>query len=228
MMNLPAAHKGLTRALITSVAALGLAMAAGTAAQAAPKAATCKSKGSKTVVASSGARVYTKRGPRRPASADPSTVTSLCGSRTGGRPVRLATRAVYSAGTLGFRSVQLAGRFASVITTSDDRGGYSEELEVYDLRARRRTTLITPTAGARFRDVVLMPSGNVAWIQTAQAPGQDPDAEPVFNSFEVRSRQAQKTSLLDSGPGVGPTSLAASGALLYWTNGVRVATARLP
>jgi hypothetical protein len=210
-------------------AALALLLTTGGTAQAAGKSPfSCKARGSKTVVASSTARVYTKRGPRRPASADPSTVTSLCASRAGGRPFRLATRAVYSAGTLGFRDVLLAGSFASAVTTSDDRGGYSEELELFDLKRRRRAARVTPTEGARFRDSVLTPSGNLAWIQTAQAPGQDPNAEPVFNSFEVRARQAGKTVLLDSGPGVGPASLAWSGATLYWTNGARVATARLP
>jgi hypothetical protein len=227
MTTIPALRSRL--ALLVLACALALVAAtAGTADAARKKAGSCATRGSKTVVASSTARVYTKRGPRRPASADPSTVTSLCGVRAGGRRIRMATHAVYSAGTLGFRDVLLAGRFASLVTTADDRGGYSEELESYDLKRRRRTTLITPTAGARFRDVVLLPSGNLAWIQTALSPGQDPDAEPVFNSFEVRARQAGKTVLLDAGAGIRPVSLASSGATLYWTNGARVATARLP
>ena len=219
----------LVHAALAFSVALGLAVATGGVADAARKGArACQPNGSKTVLASGTARVFTKRGPKRPASADPSTLTRLYGCGAGRRPVKMATRGVYSAGTLSFRLEQLAGRFASVVTSSDDRGGYSDELEVYDLRRRRRTSLISPVQEARIRDVVLMPSGNVAWIQTATSAGQAPGGEPVFNNFEVRTRQGGRTVLLDSGPGIGARSLASSGSTLYWTNGPQARTARLP
>jgi hypothetical protein len=217
-------HVALTCATVLSLAAA----TAGQADAARKRANPCATHGSKTVLATGSARVYTKRGPKRPASADPSTLTRLCGSLAGKRPVKMATAGVYSAGTLSFGLEQLAGRFASAVTISNDRGGHSEELEAYDLRRRRRASITSLAPEAEFKDVVLMPSGNTAWIQTAQSPGQDPNAEPVFNSFEVRARQGAKTILLDSGAGIVPTSLASSGSTLYWTNGARVGTARLP
>jgi len=218
----------LVHAALGCSLALSLAVATGGEADAARKGVRpCQPAGSKTVAASGTARVYTRRGPKR-AGADPSTVISLYGCRAQGRPVRMATRAVFSAGTLSFRLEQPAGRFASVVTSSDDRGGYSDELEVYDLRRRRRTSRISPAQEARVRDVVLMPSGNVAWIQTAPSEGQALDEVPQFNSFEVGARQGGKTVLLDSGRGIDPRSLASSGSILYWTNGARASTARLP
>jgi len=221
--------KSRSVALLAALVLLGVVPAMGGVADAARKGArACQPNGSKTVLASGTARVFTKRGPKRPASADPSTLTRLYGCRAGRRPVKMATRGVYSAGTLSFRLEQLAGGFASVVTSSDDRGGYTDELEVYDLRRRRRTSLISPVQEARIRDVVLVPSGNVAWIQTAPSAGQAPGGDPVFNSFEVRTRQGGRTVLLDSGPGIGATSLASSGSILYWTNGAQARTARLP
>lgn len=219
--DLPLRNRLVHLVLACSVA-LGVVAATGWEADAARKSA-CQPAGSKTVVASRTARLFTRRGRRRPPSADPSTVTRLYGCRTGRRPVRMAIRAVFSAGTLSFKLEGLAGRYASVVTTSDDRGGYSEELEVYDLRRRRRTTLISPAQEVRFSDVALMQSGNVAWIQGVPSGGQAP-----FTTFEVRARQGATTVLLDSGRAINPTSLASSGSILYWTNGTRAGTARLP
>ena len=219
----------LVHAALACSVGLCLAVAAGGEADAARKSAgSCQPDRSKTVVASRTARVYTKRGPKRDATENPSTVTSLCGRRAGGRPVRMAISAVFSAGTLSFSLEQLAGRFASVVTSSDDRGGFSQELEVYDLRRRCRTSLISPEQRGLFRDVALRSSGNIAWIQTAPSGPAPPDEEPALDSFEVRARQGGKTVLLDAGREIGPRSLASSGSTLYWTNGTNARTARLP
>lgn len=227
MTTYTAKRNRLVNAALACSVGLGLAVTTGREADAARKGArACQPAGSRTVAASGSARVYTRRGRVRFAS--PPTGTILNGCRVGGRPVKMAVAAEFSAGTLSFGKVELAGGFASVVTSSDDRGGFSQELEVYNLRGRRRVALISPPQGARIRDVVLRPSGNVAWIQTAPSAGQAPDEEPELNSFEVRARQRGKTVLLDSGAAINPESLAGSGSILYWTNGGRASTARLP
>lgn len=128
MASLRAPHVLLGRAALACTVSLGLTLVAGGAADAAARKGTnpCQPAGTKTVTASGSARLYTKRGPKRPASADPSTLTRLYGCRSGKRPVKMATAGVYSAGTLSFRLEQLAGRFASVVTSSSDRGGNSD------------------------------------------------------------------------------------------------------
>jgi hypothetical protein len=185
----------LVHAALACSVGLCLAVAAGGEADAARKSAgSCQPDRSKTVVASRTARVYTKRGPKRDATENPSTVTSLCGRRAGGRPVRMAISAVFSAGTLSFSLEQLAGRFASVVTSSDDRGGFSQELEVYDLRRRRRASLISPEQGGRIRDVALRSSGNVAWIQTAPSGPVPPTRKRRSTaSRSGRAREARRS-----------------------------------
>lgn len=224
-MSRPAA----ARLVVVSTLATGLLLGSVAGAQAAKRATACQPSGTKTVVAGPGVRVFTRRGPKRVAGEpDRSRVTRLYGCRAGKRPVAMATAGTYSAGTLSFGQVQVAGRFAAVVSAGDDRGGFSQELEVFDLARRRRAFRFSPPQEARIRDSVLARSGNAAWIQTAQSPGQDPQAEPVFNSFEVRARVGARTIVLDSGPAIAPTSLAASGPTLYWTNGGRAVAGRLP
>ena len=233
MISPSAGRAALHHLCLPAAIALGLVLASSTGAEAAAKkrANLCQPAGAKTVIASSSARLYTRRQRKSiPAREEPdrSRVTNLYGCSAGKRPVRLASAGSYSAGTLSFGTPQLAGRYAGVTSSSDDRGGFSQTLEVYDLARRRLAFRISPPDGGRFGDFVLARSGNAAWIQNAPSPGQDPDAMPALNSFQVGARVGGRSAILDSGPGIGFTSLAASGPILYWTNGGRAVTGRLP
>ena len=216
---------------------LGLTVLAGGEADAARKGARpCQPAGSKTVVAGGGSRVFTDRGVVKDSEgirAD-GTPTILYGCRAGKRPVKMAVAARFAAGTLSFGQVKLSQGFASVVTSSDDRGGFSQELEVYDLDRRRRTALIspepertTPRGSNRFFDFVLRPSGNIAWIQSTRSEAND-QGETRITEYGVKALQGGKTTVLDTGPNIRPRSLAESGSILYWINEGAPTVARLP
>ena len=172
----------------------------------------CQPSRSKTVLATSTARLYTRRTTNR----DRDRVTTLFGCRSGRRPVRMASRFAGVAEERFFGSERLVGGFASVVSFGSDRGNepLPQELRVFNLRRRRRTALVTTKAGASISDVELQKSGSVAFIEDS-------------TSFEVRKHEGGKSTVLDSGPGIGPNSLAVSGSTVYWTNGSQAKSAPL-
>ena len=212
-------HLG-TRRLVAAALACSIGLGAavvvpsGEAEGARTSARACQPSGSKTVLATRTARLYTERTTNR----DGDDVTALFGCRSGGRPVRMALEFAGIAEERFFGSELLVGRFASVVSSGSDRGNepMPQVLRVFDLRQRRRTALVRTKAGSFISDVELRKTGSIAFIE---ASATDPLAgDPQFDRFEVVKREGGKSTVLDSGPGIDPDSLAVSGSTVYWTN----------
>lgn len=208
-------------ALVLSIGLGGALVPSGQADGARASTGACQPSGSKTVLANSGARLYSKRA----TNSDNDDVTVLFGCRSGGKPVRMASRFAGAAEERFFGSARLAGRFASVVSFGSNRGNepMPQELRVFDLRQRTRTALAMTEPGAFVSDVELQRTGSVAYIEASSTNPTvtDPD------TFEVAKREAGTTTVLDSGPEIGPDSLAVSGTTVYWTNGLQAKSARL-
>jgi hypothetical protein len=221
------AHSGTRRLIPAALACsigLGVALAPSVAAGGAhTSASACQPFHSKTVLASSTARLFTRRTTNR----DHDKVTALYGCRSGRRPVRMASQFAGVVEERFFGSARLAGNVASVVSFGSDRGNepLPQELRVFDLKRRRRTALVTTRAGAYVADVELQKSGSVAFIE---ASSSDPTAgDPKYDRFEVRKREGGTLTLLDSGAAIDPDSLAVSGSTVYWTNGSQAKSAPL-
>ena len=196
----------LAHGALAGSVALGLALAAGGQAEGARSdAGQCRPAGSKTVLASPSARLYSKRVRERGALYNRGVALYGCRLR-GGRPVRMALNAYYGGEDRSFDGERLAGRFAAVLSSSFFRvGPPRSELRVFNLRRGRRTLLIREPY---VYDMELKASGAVAWTAGASSG----------SGFEVRKRDAGGPGVLDSGPGIVHDSLALSGSRLYWTN----------
>ncbi|QEC50447.1 hypothetical protein FSW04_24585 [Baekduia soli] len=122
--------------------------------------------------------------------------------RPNGHPTRL---------TDGFeRPIRISGQYVGgPVATGDGKYvSHGTAVAVFDVRARRRVRLreTAPTV----TDLVLRPTGAVAWIERASDPG----------GWRVRALDDQGDRLLDAGPEIGPTFLQPLGAQeIAWTNG---------
>jgi hypothetical protein len=132
----------------------------------------------------------------------------------GGRARSLGTFVEDVGGPSGFR---VAGRLVAFVHARCSQTGCGGHLQVKDVRTNRdRLHALAPQARG-VPDMELRSNGALAWTQrvgTFDAP-----------VYEVRKLEGGTDVLLDAGPDSAPTSLAASGATLYWTRGAEARSA---
>lgn len=200
------------------------ALAAGAAAPApAAAASSCAAPHSRTVAASTSARVYTVK--VRDAVPGPGTYPATrfygCRYRTG-RRTRIADQGEPCVLDENVGTVRLAGVYTALSFRSVD-GCAGESTYAYakviDLRngGVRFNDIVSPRDDADYRvtDLELRSTGTMGYIlerRSFPAPGTAQVSHQVFR------QDGTMQQLLDSGPAIDPTSLALSGATLYWTN----------
>ena len=186
----------------------------------------CSMSGSRTVLATSSAKIVAKRGIANPSY----RVTRYYGCRyRTDRFFRLAIVGEPGVFEDSVSHARLAGPFASVATQYEDPAGENvhASVKVVDLRDGRkpvRYSALPDQTNVFVTDLVLAPSATVAWIErrtTFPEPGK------TQNAYEVHWANAAGQHLLDSGPDVQPGSLARAGSTLYWTRGAQPRSAQL-
>ena len=179
---------------------------------------TCSPTGSRTLLATSSARVYTlpgrtDRGTRR-------VFACLLSTR---RPVALGVDP--DSDPSGIYHLRLAGRYVG-FSFLDCGASCSSSVLVYDLKSGRKRVSVTgvPPAQApdedRVADLELSGQGAVAWIGEAAEEGER-DFRAVY-AIDARGRRT-----LDSGTDIAGDSLGIAGATVYWFKGSSPASARL-
>ena len=171
----------------------------------------CAKKGSKTLLRSHDARVFTARG--QSAGGDPSTVLYGC-LTSAGRKIELSERfddGYYVSET--FSSVRLAGRYVAWHATTTDSAcskyaqcppGYQptrSTLHVYDLKRRRSVRVIS--GQVRDPGVVLVRNGGVAWLS------------PATSGSQLNAADSTGQRVLDAGA-IAPGSLHAEISIISW------------
>ena len=206
------------RPLLVATAALCVSVVAATAADARRP---CASRGSRTVLATAGTRIFT-----RPARVAPRyRVTRWYGCAYGtDRRFRLATVGEPGIFVTAVRPVRLVGHLVAYSDYYEGpAGGTLADVRVRDLRSGRQVVSQqagTPDAEERQRpveDLELKADGAVAWIEASE-PVSPPPAGAVM--YRVRKRDAGGAAVtLDEGPDIAPRSLAVSASTVYWTRG---------
>jgi hypothetical protein len=198
---------------VATVAAAFLCLSAG-AAGARPA---CSSKGSRTVLATKSARIFTKRAIVRPRY----HVTRWYGCMYRyDRRFRLATVGEPGIFVTAVRPIRLAGRFVGYSDFYEGpAGGTLADIHVRDLRSGRevfRHQAGEPDATDNqgpVQDLELKPNGSIAWIEATK-----PVSPQTQLTYRVLERAAGGQAVtLDEGPDVAPRSLAVSASTVYWT-----------
>jgi hypothetical protein len=206
----------MQRLVLTAVVlgTIATCLAASTPANAA-KRLPCSKKGSKTVAADEHGRVFRQAYPR-----EDKEIIFGCLYESDRRFVIIRSE---GDGGLGVRAA-IAGPLTGYQFGSCIEGDCVGGVGVSDLRDG---TLVRYPSSDDPRDFEVSASGALAWI------------EPGSGGFEVRAAEGPPCSitgscgagdkgvLLDAGPRIAPTSLALSGARVYWTNGGTPRSARL-
>ena len=128
----------------------------------------------------------------------------VCGFKQGMR-WRLPYRAVPDAGVPYGQNAKVSGRYVAFFVVCPCAG----VVVVYDMVTGHRTfsEALGDAPAAHAASLVLKPDGPVAWT-----------AHPLSGDWEVSRDDSSGTAVVDSGPGIDPSSLAAGGSWLYWTN----------
>jgi hypothetical protein len=177
--------------------------------------------GSKTVMATTGARLFTRTDPRN----DSLLVYACLYARN--RRFLLST-ADASPGGSGdaTRLPALAGRYVAYVRSHFDDAerynpqfrGFPDEVVALDLStgARRRSPAATGgSPSAKATDLVLSSTGSFAWIGSG----------PAGNEVHRLNAGEAADTVVDSGSDVQAGSLALAGSTLYWTKAGRPVSA---
>lgn len=179
-------------------AALALTLCAAGPADAAKRKAkpSCAKKGSKTVVRSRDARVYTAPGVR----SEGSTGTGLVGCLTAnGKKTVLALKDTGESDVPGaFANVRLAGRYVAFSTQTTDTSCKADcppdfnpttySVRTYDLRRGRRARLVNTGPVSA---VAVTQKGGVAWVQGSQLVAVDAGGQRVLDTGAISALSAE-------------------------------------
>lgn len=192
--------------MVVVAAAIGATLAMGAAEGHAARTSAeqrCRS-GDQTVVATSSVRVFR----RRVKDGNLIEYTNYaCYLRSPYRVRKLGRWDRFECGVYGF---QVAGRYVAYDHHVCAGDGFPCQVVVRDMKANtaRRSTGCPQRPGV-MTDLGLRSNGSVAWIRQL---GGDPE-------YEVWKLDSAGEARLDAGAAVDPTSLAVSGARVYWTSG---------
>jgi hypothetical protein len=182
----------------------------------------CSSSGSKTVLATRDARVFTKRGRDR---RDRVTRYYGCHYRTDSRR-RLGTVGPAGEFSDSVKPIRLAGPFVGyAIHYQGPAGGTYAVVRVMDLRTGRlrfddqASDAKDFDAQGKVTDLELKPNGSVAWITRTGFESSSPR--------EVRRNDSTGKRTLDTGSDIAAYSLALSDSRLYWSKGGNALSATL-
>ena len=181
-----------------TVAALALMLCAAAPADAATRKAkpSCAKKGSKTVVRSRDARVYTARGVR----AEGSTGTGLVGClAANGKKTVLALKDTGESDVPGaFANVRLSGRYVAFSTRTTDTSCKAScppefnpdtySVRAYDLRRGRRVRLVNTGPVSA---VAVTQRGGVAWVQGSELRAVDGGGQRVLDTGAISALSAE-------------------------------------
>lgn len=120
----------------------------------------------------------------------------------------------FECGVYGF---VIAGRYVAYDNHRCAGDGFPCQVVVRDMKSNARQSSGCPQRPGVMTDLGLRSNGSVAWIRQL---GGDPE-------YEVWKLDSGGEARLDAGMGVDPTSLAVSGARVYWTSGDRPRSAPL-
>jgi len=174
---------------------------------------TCKARGSETVRADEGGRVYTREHPRTGYETH-----YACSYRSG-------THWDMNQDDDNVTAITLASPYVAFLRYNVDSHIASSDLYVLDMRTGRERFLAEfrrepdDPAGEDFGQAVLSRSGAVAWTTVRVGDG----------ATRLSKRDRDGRAVLDPGPGVdaGSLALSPSGRRLYWSNAGEPRTSRL-
>jgi hypothetical protein len=202
---------------------LGAVVALGATAVPAEAATTCGLAGSKTIVRTSTARVFSKKG-RLPLSGGGSVTGDRvygCLYERGRRTLLALARDVDGDSEwVDRRTIRLAGPFAGYAHGFDSGLDGGEFVEVRDLRTGKRVYRTDDNSLVDVRDLELGASGSVAWIS------EQVDSPSTRGVFAWSLDQGLLT--LDSGAQIGSRSLTLQGTTLSWLMAGAPRSAPLP
>jgi hypothetical protein len=201
-------------------AVLFAATGSGSAAPASGARAKCPSSGS-TLAANNVARVFTRN--KR---------VYACATRAG-KPILIGpdeTQRCGAGGCEGVSRVALVGRYVAFVAYVSSNTTSSSAVVVVDSLRRKRalkwdstTDDDTASTSTSVSALVLSPRGNPAWTTASTTSGQH------GIRYAVHVHDGQTHGVVDPGPAVDDTSLAASDdGTIFWISGDQPRTARLP
>jgi hypothetical protein len=168
----------------------------------------CSERHSKTLLASDQARVYRVAG----LNSDELPTTFIRGCRYSKNKAYTLSASSQTVGET-VAQLRLSGRFVGYMVEGCIKASpCGVEVRVVDLSTGKRTVQASAFQASgmplfEVTDLELKSNGSVAWIEKLAAGG-----------YEVRKSDASgRNLLLDSGPDIDPSSLAASASIVYWT-----------
>ncbi len=126
---------------------------------------------------------------------------------------------------LGFGPIVLAGPYVAYGDYSDCAASFCDpnSVVVQDLRTGHVSFVDGSIRIADVKDLVLEPSGSLAWISSAY----DESGSPLPGLQVAAVEHGGAPVILDSGSDIVPGSLALAGSTLYWTKGTTPQSAAL-
>ncbi len=209
-------HRNTIRRHLAGIPVLALSiLALGGTAPSAAAAQSCEAKSSRTEEASRYARVYSVRRVQ-----DDAVTRRWYGCLlSSGRRVRLGDVGPSGAFSDRIAPVRLAGRHVAFVSeyTASTGDALGAVVAVRDLRTGVFVSRFQSPGDPNTYDVTdleLRANGSVAWIARIVA------GMPATTTYEVRVFPATQShsTIVDSGPAIGPQSLALSARTLYWTH----------
>jgi hypothetical protein len=178
----------------------------------------CTQKGRETIVTSSRARVFKRRGKEY------GYVWGCLYSV--GRSFKLGYYDEEGPDFFSVSPIRLAGVHVGYNAGGETRQGYESDVIVRDLRTGRCVhRWVAPAAGSigdlRVEDLELKKNGSIGWI-ASRSRFQGGPIQEVYKS-DTRG----KATLVDSGEDIDPKSLTLSGSILYWTKAGQAYSASL-